>query len=357
MLLRHSDSDKEPKVSISDQWGQLDDRGFSPAEDENRGGAPQDSQGRHPYSHSLPHFEHDGWSEASDAGVSAQMPGDHGGSLGWGPAAWGEAGGFEHVLGGGMAGPQAVGPIHHLAAGDDASGQTHAANTANVTFDTGPGGTLDVGGNVEAIGDQSTAASSHDFGGSLHNTQVETTDIIFNVASGGAIDVGGNVEALGNQSTTLNAGQSHGYDGFLHNAQVETTDIIFNVASGGTIDVGGNVEALGNQSTTLNAGQSHGFGGLLHNAQVETTDIIFNVASGGTIDVGGNVEALGNQSTTMNAGQSHGYGGFLHSTQVETTDIIFNVASGGTIDVGGNVEAASAQQVAPHPAVDLAHLA
>ncbi|MDR3470804.1 MAG: hypothetical protein P4M09_03805 [Devosia sp.] len=284
-------------MSISDQWG-LDDRGFGPAEDENRGDAPHDSQGRHPYSHSLPQFEHHGWLEGSHAGGNAPPPADHSGGLGWGATAWGEAGGFEHVLGGGMAGPQSAGPIDHLAA--DEPVQTHVANAVNITFDTGPGGTLDVGGNVEAVGNQSTAldaVSSHDSGGLPHNTQVEITDIIFNVASGGTIDVGGNVEALGNQSAALNAGQSHDFNGFLHNTQVETTDIIFNVASGGTIDVGGNVEALGNQFTALNAGQSHDFGGLLHNTQVETTEIIFNVANGGTIDVAGNIEAASAQQS------------------------------------------------------------
>jgi hypothetical protein len=84
----------------------------------------------------------------------------------------------------------------------------------------------------------------------LHNMQVETTNIIFDVASGGAIDVGGNVEALGNQSL---AGASSHTLGFLQNTQVETTNIIFNVATGGTIDIGGNVEAASTQQSLVDA--------------------------------------------------------------------------------------------------------
>uniref|UniRef100_UPI003F9565C8 hypothetical protein n=1 Tax=Rhodoblastus sp. TaxID=1962975 RepID=UPI003F9565C8 len=157
-------------MSSAEQRDLLDDRAFRPVNDDYGGGARDDSHARHQHSDFFSHFEHDGGQEGSHGGIYAQAPADHGGGLGWGPAAWGEAGGFEHVLGGGMAAPQAVGPVDHLAAGDGPSVQTHAANTVNITFDTGPGGILDIGGNVEALGNQSTAlnaASSHDSAGVL----------------------------------------------------------------------------------------------------------------------------------------------------------------------------------------------
>ena len=86
-----------------------------------------------------------------------------------------------------------------------------------------------------------------DSGSFLQSAQFETTNIIFNVASGGAIDVGGNVEALSNQSLT--GASAHGLPSFLQNTQFEHTNIIFNVATGGTIDIGGNVEASSTQQS------------------------------------------------------------------------------------------------------------
>jgi len=152
---------------------------------------------------------------------------DHGG-LGWGHAAWSEAGGFEHVLGGGHAEPSFA-----------ASHDTGLSNTTSTLFNTGAGGTIDVGGNVETFGAQ-TVDSSHDFGSFAHSAQIETTSIIFNVASGGTLDVGGNVEALSSQSSS---GSSHDF-GHVSDA----TSIIFNVASGGAINIGGSVEAAAQQS-------------------------------------------------------------------------------------------------------------
>jgi hypothetical protein len=83
--------------------------------------------------------------------------------------------------------------------------------------------------------------------------QFETTNIIFNAANGGTIEVGGNVESLGSQSSSLTGGQSHDFGSFLHNAQVETTNIIFNAANGGAIEVGGNVEALSSQQSHIDS--------------------------------------------------------------------------------------------------------
>ena len=48
------------------------------------------------------------------------MADDHGGGLDWGPSAWGEAGGFAHVLGGGS---------DHFPADAGLSGQSHVTQT------------------------------------------------------------------------------------------------------------------------------------------------------------------------------------------------------------------------------------
>ena len=84
---------------------------MSDAEDIDRGFGTEsdDSHWRRPHHHSFD--EHHGGRDGSHEFHQH----DHGGGLGWGPAAWGEAGGFEHILGGGLDGSLAIGPIDHLA--------------------------------------------------------------------------------------------------------------------------------------------------------------------------------------------------------------------------------------------------
>lgn len=255
MLLRDTEPEKEPIMSIAKQLDPSHDREY-------RDGPDHYSHERHQHHHSFSHAEYEGRLESSHAGFHEQHSGDHGG-LGWGPAAWGEAGGFEHVLGGGLAGPLAISLIDHLAS-NDSSAHNFLTETTNILFDVSPGGTINIGGNVEALAFQSmalNATQSHDSGGFLHNAQIETTNIIFNVATGGTIDVGGSVEGLSSQFTTLNATQSHDGGGFLHNTVVETTNIIFNVANGGVIDVGGNVEAASAQQIHV---EPHAVADLAH---------------------------------------------------------------------------------------------
>jgi hypothetical protein len=264
MLLRDTEPEKEPIMSIAKQLDPSHDREFSPVRDAHRDGPDHDSHERHQHHHSFSHAEHEGRLESSHAGFHEQHSGDHGGGLGWGPAAWGEAGGFEHVLGGGLAGPLAISPIDHLAASNDPSAHNFLTETTNILFDVSPGGAINIGGNVEAMASQSmalNATQSHDSGGFLHNAQIETTNIIFNVATGGTIDVGGSVEGLSSQFTALNATQSHDNGAFLHNTVVETTNIIFNVANGGVIDVGGNVEAASAQQIHV---EPHAVADLAH---------------------------------------------------------------------------------------------
>ncbi|PPQ37216.1 hypothetical protein SAMN06265338_11469 [Rhodoblastus acidophilus] len=191
------------------------------------GGGPDDGFGRHDHWH-------------AHEGRHAHAPADHGGGLGWGHAAWSEAGGFAHVLGGGQA--------ETFADHDAGAGFAGVSNATSVLFNAAPGGAIGVGGNVETVGFQSVDGgfSSHDSASFAHGAQVETTSIIFNVASGGTLDVGGSVEALSSQSSLFGASSSHDYG--LSHPQSEATSIVFNVASGGAIHIGGDVEALAQQS-------------------------------------------------------------------------------------------------------------
>lgn len=81
-----------------------------------------------------------------------------GSELGWGPSAWGEAGGFDAVLIGHLAGlggaPIVIMPVDHLTINNNTFVQNTEVETTNVTFNAGTGSTIDVGGSVSALSDQ-----------------------------------------------------------------------------------------------------------------------------------------------------------------------------------------------------------
>ena len=129
--------------------------------------------------------------------------------------------------------------------------------------------------------------------------QVETTNIIFDVASGGTIDIGGNVEALGNQSTALNGAPNRTTWAISCTACRSRRPISSSTWPAAARSMSAAMSRpWDNQSLT--AGSLHETG-FLHITQVETTDIIFNVANGGTIDIGGNVVASSTQQTHCRA--------------------------------------------------------
>lgn len=175
-------------MSIAKQMTPPAEHAFGPVEGAHRGG-PDDSCLRHPHSFSFHPSDHDERLEAlHSGGHHPHSSMDHGGGLGWGPAAWGEAGGFEHVLAGGLGGSLA----------DATSAQNHVTNTTNIIFEATNGGTIDVGGNVEALANQAAALI-----GNGHAAQSETTNIVFDAANGGTIDVGGNVVAASTQQSQV----------------------------------------------------------------------------------------------------------------------------------------------------------
>jgi hypothetical protein len=169
MLLPHAEPDMEPIMSSE----------FSPDEDAHEGRATHYSHGRHAHHHSLSHAEHHGWLEGSHDGIHQLAPVEHDGGLGWDQAAWGNAGGFEHILSGDPVAPHVNDSFEHLFA------QNLMTQSTSIFFEPGSGGAIDVGGNVEAFGNQTAlliGAPSHDSGGFLHDEQFETTNIVFNVA-------------------------------------------------------------------------------------------------------------------------------------------------------------------------------
>jgi hypothetical protein len=90
-----------------------------------------------------------------------------GSELGWGEPAWGDAGGFDAVLvghlagPGGAPGPLVLMPVEHLEINNNTLVQNFEVENTNITFNAGTGGTIDVDGSVNAISEQ-TGDFGHD---------------------------------------------------------------------------------------------------------------------------------------------------------------------------------------------------
>jgi len=107
-------------------------------------------------------------SSHGDAPVSPMQPHD-GGNLGWGDSAWNDAGGFESVLfghtpdGGATAGgfaPVIVFDIENIDIDFNTLIQTTQIQNTLALLDASNGGTIDVGGNVTALGLQSASTEN-----------------------------------------------------------------------------------------------------------------------------------------------------------------------------------------------------
>ncbi|WP_181708245.1 hypothetical protein [Chthonobacter rhizosphaerae] len=107
---------------------------------------------------------------APSAAAAGLPPAD---DLGWGPAAWEDAGGFLSILGGGGLGD----------GGDPGEGETPPP-VVNLFIDT-----LDI-----------------DIFNVIQNTLIQNTSVIFDAANGGSILVGGDVSALGSQTALAGDG-------------------------------------------------------------------------------------------------------------------------------------------------------
>ena len=125
-------------------------------DDGDRGGSPVQS------------FVNDpgGVGQHNDGRPDAPMQPDDGGDLGWGDAAWNDAGGFESVLSG------------HLSDGFGPAGGVAPV----IVFEIG---NLDV-----------------NFNTLIQTTQIQNTLALLNASNGGSIDVGGDITAIGLQSAS-----------------------------------------------------------------------------------------------------------------------------------------------------------
>ena len=156
MLLRQPESDKEGAMSIGGPMDLLDDREFGPVKEAHEGRAPH----IHAHHHSPP--RRTPWAAG---GIRMSRP----------PA--GPDRPRRPRLGSGRHGAKpAVSSMSSAAVSAPLAGDhlcdtclPRTSRTTSVLFDTGPGGAIDVGGNVEAVGSQSAAlfgAPSHETGAS-----------------------------------------------------------------------------------------------------------------------------------------------------------------------------------------------
>ena len=289
--------------------------------------------------------------------MHAHAANDHGGGPDWVRRNGGEAGEFEHILGGGSSGPLAASPIDHLPADTSLSGHNTVTETTSILFETSPGGTIDIGGNVEAFGagDRVERVPIARHGSFLHAMQVETTNIIFDVASGGTIDIGGNVEALGVSHGAQRVpiarfgklpAQHAGRDDEYHFRRGERRHDRYRREVSKLWDFSRRRSTRPNRTTRKLPAQPAVRSPRTCFQRGEWRRDRYRRQRGG---LGRSVAVWG--LADMDSGAS------CKPRRLRTTSIIFNVATGGTIDIGGNVEAASAQQSHVEPNHAAAHLA
>jgi hypothetical protein len=240
-----------------------------------------------PNSHPNGNTGHHGY----DAGPSHGQHGlDHGHGLGpgWGPEDWAHAGGFEHILGGHLGelahgGPVVVVPIDHLVINNNTLIQNDVTQVTNLLLDTGPGGSIDIGGNVDAVSHQTTAIfsdQSHGFGNGT-TTDFGLGQALFGDGTGehGLTGVGlggaGGLDAVFFGHIPTSDGSASplviipienleiNNNTVLQNTATEVTNLQLNAGAGGAIHIGGDVEALSDQQTLI-AAQDHNAGLLTH---------------------------------------------------------------------------------------------
>jgi hypothetical protein len=199
----------------------------------------------------------DGGGGASDASMGQPQAHHAGAELGWGPAAWGEAGGFDAVLIGHMIGgvpiPQFL-EINNLEINNNSFVQNTLVDNTSILFNTGNDGTIDVGGDVNALSSQLLDSQFHTLttashsGGELGLGDMASSGLggveasLFGQVGGGtAAAGGGSIFVIPIDHLEINNNT------FIQNTLVDNTQVAFNTSNGGTIDVGGNVNALGSQ--------------------------------------------------------------------------------------------------------------
>jgi hypothetical protein len=221
-------------------------------------------------------------------GSTAHSPHEHGLGPGWGAEDWARAGGFEHILGGHLGelahgGPVIVMPVDHLVINNNTLIQNDTTQVTNLLLDTGPGGSIDIGGNVDAVSHQTTAIfadQSHGFGNGTA-TDFGLGQALFGDGTGEHGLTGVGLGGLGGLDAVF-FGHLPSADGghsplvvipvenleinnntILQNTATEVTNLVLNAGAGGNIHIGGGVEAVSDQQTLI-ASQDHGAALLSH---------------------------------------------------------------------------------------------
>jgi hypothetical protein len=200
-----------------------------------------------------------------------QHPAGH--ELGWGDAAWSDAGGFENILSGYHGGgPVIYMPVENLEINNNTLISNHLTENTNVIFNAGAGSEIDVGGDVNALSFQSSEADLSAFQSfeqlqslgpfqsfSIHPSEFEQAWGGSNWSGASGMDAflvgelapsaqyGGHAPLVYMPIDNLVINNNT----FVQNTLVENTNIIFNAANGGEIDVGGDVTAAGSQQALL----------------------------------------------------------------------------------------------------------
>jgi hypothetical protein len=264
----------------------LDDSGDQPRNDYGDGDRPRHDQGDQPHSDNgdsdRPHNDNgdhdDGLARAHDAGESAAgLPhsgeivphdggdaGHHSTDAGLG---WGDAGGFEQSLFGFLpqgadGAPIIIMPVDHLVLNHNTFIENTQIQNTDVIFNAGPGGDIDVDGDVNALSFQSSEINVDQ----LHQTSSSSGpelgwgDGAWGEAGGFEAVLFGHLPTSGEGPGPLVIMPVHDLvyndNTFIHDTQVENTNIVFN-ANGGSIDVDGDVNAIGSQQALIDTSAAH----------------------------------------------------------------------------------------------------
>ena len=229
--------------------------------------APQPA-GHHPYD-GPQHHGPSGW--ASEwCHAQAPQPASHhsyDGPQHHGPSAWasewGDVGHLQQLLGPyGAGSPTLVIPIEHLEINNNTLIQNHLTENTNVIFNAADGGSVDVGGNVNALSfgtSQIVVDQVQQFGGSCAAAELGWGENAWGEAGGFEAVLFGHLPA---EALPAGYGPSPlviipiehleiNNNTIVQNTQVENTNILFNASHGGDIGVGGDVNALSSQQSLI----------------------------------------------------------------------------------------------------------
>jgi hypothetical protein len=177
--------------------------------------------------------------------------------LGWGDSVWSEPGGFESALADHLPSgvPLLYAPVDHLDV-HNTFVENNVSQNSNILFAAGQGGSIEVGGDLNAITDQSFAQhGSADGGGSGPGFELFLTGNPY-ADSGWADAFGPEAVLFGHLPAQEGGGPGpivvmpiHDLDmenTFIQNNIVQTHNVVLD-ARGGSIDIGGDLDVISSQ--------------------------------------------------------------------------------------------------------------